>query len=245
MKFDLAPIEVKSAGGIQRSEFPLREVKFAGAEGQEGRTFTGYGAVFGNLDSYGDVIEKGAFKKTIRDAKRSGNWPAMLMQHGGWAMSADDLTPVGIYTEMDEDDNGLLVTGVIADTQRGNEALGLMKMMPRPALTGLSIGYRAKKFTMGTKPEEPRRTLHEVELVEISLVTFPANPKARIGSIKSGGGLTIRDAESALRDAGFSSNEAKAIVAKGFTAIDHREGDDQLQRLNDATTRALAALRVD
>ena len=236
-------IEVKS-GGIARAEFPLREIKFAGDEGVEGRTFTGYGAVFGNLDSYGDVIEKGAFKKTIREAKRTGNWPAMLMQHGGWAMSADDLTPVGIYTELDEDDNGLLVTGVIADTQRGNEALGLMKMKPRPALTGLSIGYRAKKFTMGTKPEEPRRTLHEVELVEISLVTFPANPKARIGSIKSAGGLTIRDAESALREAGFSSNEAKAIVAKGFTAIDHREGDDQEQRLSDATADLLRALQV-
>lgn len=241
--FDLAPIEVKS-GGIQRSEFPLREVKFAGDDGQEGRTFTGYGAVFGNLDSYGDVIEKGAFKKTIRDAKRTGMWPAMLMQHGGWAMSADDLTPVGIYTEMDEDENGLLVTGVIADTQRGNEALGLMKMKPRPALTGLSIGYRAKKFTMGTKPEEPRRTLHEVELVEISLVTFPANPKARIGSIKSSGGLTIRDLEQALRDAGCSANEAKTILAKGFPAIDHREGDDELQRLNDATADLLRALQV-
>lgn len=241
MMTDRAPVEVKS-GGIARAEFPLREVKFAGEDGVEGRTFMGYGAVFGNVDSYGDVIEKGAFRKTIREAKRTGNWPAMLMQHGGWAMSADDLTPVGIYTELAEDDNGLLVTGVIAETQRGNEALGLMKMKPRPALTGLSIGYRPKKFTMGTKPEEPRRRLHEVELVEISLVTFPANPKARIGSVKSGNGLTIRDAESALRDAGFSSNEAKAIVAKGFTAIDRREGDDCNGRLMSAVDRAIAAL---
>ena len=241
---DGALFEQKS-GGIQRSAFALREVKFAGEEGEEGRTFTGYGAVFGNLDSYGDVIEKGAFKKTIREAKRSGNWPAMLMQHGGWAISADDLTPVGIYTKLEEDDNGLLVEGVLAKSQRAQEALELLKMKPRPALSGLSIGYRAKKFTVGTKPEEPRRTLHEVELVEISLVTFPANPKARIGSVKSEGGLTIRDAEGALREAGFSSNEAKAIVAKGFTAIDHREGDDQMQRLNDATARALAALRIN
>ncbi|MEM6907182.1 MAG: HK97 family phage prohead protease [Pseudomonadota bacterium] len=240
--FDL--VEEKSAG-LQRSEFALREVKFAGEEGEKGRTFTGYGAVFGNLDSYGDVIEKGAFKKTIREAKKTGNWPAMLMQHGGWAISADDLTPVGIYTKMEEDDDGLLVEGILAETQRAQEALALLKMEPRPALSGLSIGYRAKKFTLGTKPEEPRRTLHEVELVEISLVTFPANPKARIGSVKSGNGLTIRDAEGALRDAGFSSNEAKAIVAKGFTAIDRREGDDHIARRNDALARALKALEVD
>lgn len=241
---DRVSIEQKS-GGLQRSEFALRELKFEGDEGEAGRTFTGYGAVFGNLDSYGDVIEKGAFSKTIREAKKTGNYPAMLMQHGGWAMTADDLTPVGIYTELDEDDIGLKVEGVLAKSQRAEEALELLKMKPRPALNGLSIGYRAKKFTVGTKPEEPRRTLHEVELVEISLVTFPANPKARIGSVKSGGGLTIRDAEGALREAGFSSNEAKAIVAKGFTAIDHREGDDQRQRLSDATARALKALKVD
>lgn len=231
-------------GSLQRSEFAFRELKFEGDEGEGARTFSGYGAVFNNTDSYGDVIEKGAFKKTIREAKKTGNWPAMLMQHGGWAISADDLTPVGIYIEMDEDDQGLLVKGKLATSQRAQEALDLLKMEPRPALNGLSIGYRAKKFTVGTKPEEPRRLLHEIELVEISLVTFPANPKARIGSVKSGNGLTIRDAERSLRDAGFSANEAKAICAKGFTGIDHREGDDQAERLQDATQRTLAALKL-
>lgn len=242
MTIDRLAFEEKH-GSLQRSEFALRELKFEGDEGDEARTFTGYGAVFNNTDSYGDVIEKGAFRNTIREAKKTGNWPAMLMQHGGWAISADDLTPVGIYTEMEEDDNGLLVKGKLAMSQRAEEALQLLKMQPRPALNGLSIGYRAKKFTIGTKPEEPRRLLHEIELVEISLVTFPANPKARIGSVKSGNGLTIRDAESALRDAGFSSNEAKAIVAKGFTAIDRREGDGcDTGRLMSAVDRALAAL---
>jgi len=237
-------LERKDAGVLRRAEYGLHEIKFSADDGSEARSFTGYGAVFGNVDSYGDVIAKGAFKKTIADAKKSGSWPAMLMQHGGWGMSADDLTPVGIWTEMAEDDNGLLITGKLADTMRGNEAYGLLKMTPRPALNGLSIGYRARKFTLGTKPEEPRRTLQEVELVEVSLVTFPANPKARIGSVKSGDGLSVRDAERALREAGFSSNEAKAILAKGFTAIDHREGDGgDPSRLNDAVSRAIAALK--
>lgn len=236
------PFESKDAGALRRTEFNFHEIKFDGA-GNETKTFSGYGAVFGNTDSYGDVIAAGAFRKTLNDAKKSGAWPAMLMQHGAWGMSVDDMTPIGIWLEMSEDANGLLVKGKLADTQRANEAYELLKMEPRPALNGLSIGYRARKFTMGTKPDEPRRLLQEVELLEVSLVTFPANPKARIGSVKSGHGLGIRDAEKALREAGFSSNEAKAILAKGFRAIGHREGDDcDHARLSDAVTRALRAL---
>jgi HK97 family phage prohead protease len=237
-------MQVKNGGAMRRAEYGFCEIKFAADDGAEARTFTGYGAVFGNVDSYGDVIEKGAFKKTLAEANKTGSWPAMLMQHGGWGMSADDLTPVGIWTEFAEDDNGLLLTGKLAETPRGSEAYGLLKMTPRPALNGLSIGYRAKKFTVGTKLDEPRRTLHEVDLIEVSLVTFPANPKARIGSVKSSDGLSVRDAEKALREAGFSSNEAKAILAKGFTAIDHRDGDARSDgRLDDAVTRALRALQ--
>jgi len=239
-----AMIETKNAAPLRRAEFGLGEIKFAASDDPDTKmTFSGYGAVFGNVDSYGDVIDSGAFRKSLREARSSGAWPAMLMQHGGWGMTADDMTPIGLWTEMEEDDKGLKLTGKLADTQRGLEAYGLLKMTPRPALNGLSIGYIAKKFTMGTKPEEPRRRLHEVELIEVSLVTFPANPKARVGSVKSGQGLGIRDAEKALREAGFSSNEAKAILAKGFGAIDHREGDDcDPHRLSDAVSRAIAAL---
>jgi HK97 family phage prohead protease len=237
-------LQVKSAV-IAHAEFGFSEVKFAADDGAEARSFSGYGAVFNNVDSYGDVIDPGAFKKTLSDAQKSGSWPAMLLQHGGWGVNAEDLTPIGIWTEMSEDSKGLKVSGKLADTQRGNEVYGLLKMQPRPALNGLSIGYRARKFTMGTKAGEPRRRLHELELVEVSIVTMPANPKALVGSVKSGDGLGIRDAEKALREAGFSANEAKAILAKGFTAIDHREGDDcDPARLNDAVGRAIAALKT-
>lgn len=198
------------------------EVKFA-ADAPEG-AISGYGAVFGNVDAYGDVIAKGAFKETLRQAKKTGHWPAMLMQHGGWGVTADDFTPLGIWTAMEEDDTGLKVEGRIAvETQRGRDAHALLKMQPRPALNGLSIGYMAKEWVVGTKPDEPRRTLKKIDLLEVSLVTFPANPKARVGSIKSGEGLTIRDAERALRDAGFSATEAKAVLAKGFKAIVPRD----------------------
>lgn len=212
-------IERKSAALMDRRECSLIELKFDAGTDPEQMTFKGYGAVFGNVDSYGDVIAKGAFRNTIREAKASGHWPAMLLQHGGWQMSADDMMPAGVWTEMGEDDVGLLLEGTLAPTTRGKDAYMLLKMKPRPAITGLSIGYRPVKWKMSDKPDEPRRTLTEVKLIEISLVTFPANPKARVSAKGAHG---IRLAEQALREAGFSATEAKAIVAKGFTSQPHQ-----------------------
>jgi HK97 family phage prohead protease len=206
--------ERKSAIGVDRLECGLIELKFAGDEKE--MLFEGYGAVFANVDSYGDVIEKGAFKETIREAKASGIWPAMLSQHGGLGLSADDMTPIGIWTDMEEDNKGLFMKGKLAPTSRGIEMYTLMKMQPRPAISGLSIGYIPVKWRMRSSPEQPRRTLEQVKLIETSPVTFPANPKARVQSAKQVTG--IRLAEKALRDAGFSAAEAKAIVAKGFTS---------------------------
>jgi len=205
---------------MERNAFGLREVKLAGGETM---TFSGYGAVFDNVDSYGDVIVKGAFAETLARAASTGQWPAMLMQHGGWGMGSDDMTPVGIWTSMEEDSIGLKVEGKLADTARGREAYALLKMEPRPAIDGLSIGYVTKAYEPRSRPEEPRRKLTKLDLLEVSLVTFPANPKARVASVKSEGGLTIRDAEEALRDAGFSRKEAKAILASGFKSIPQRD----------------------
>ena len=201
----------------------LREMKFAEDDGA--MTFSGYGAVFDNLDHHGDVIAPGAFRKSLRQAKASGVWPAMLAQHGSF-LGGDENMPIGVWTSFEEDDVGLKVEGRLAETTRGRDAYALLKMQPRPALDGLSIGYLVKQAVMGTRPEEPRRTLKEVDLLEVSLVTFPANPKARVVDVKARDGLTIRDAETALRDAGFSRSEAKAIVAKGFKALPQREADE-------------------
>jgi len=185
------------------------------AEGEEMR-FKGYGAVFGNMDAYGDVIEQGAFEETLKQAEKTGQYPSMLLQHGGWGISAADLMPVGVWDTLKEDSKGLASEGILAATQRGTEAYTLLKMKPRPAITGLSIGYIPKKFTVGTKPEEPRRKLHEIELVEISLVTFPANGKARVTSVKSLEDLTERDFEQLMQDAGLSRKEARVVLNHGF-----------------------------
>ena len=225
---------------MDRQTLNLHEVKFAG-DGAEAMTFEGYGAVTGNVDAYGDVIQAGAFAETLTEAKRSGLWPAMLLQHGGWGMGSQDMTPIGIWTEMAEDGKGLKVTGKLADTERGREAYALLKMTPRPAITGLSIGYIPKEFELGTKPKEPRRTLKKVELIEVSLVTFPANPKARVSAVKAGE-LTERDIERLLtRDAGLSRSEARALMRGGVAALKAmQDAGDELEevlaKINRGTT---------
>lgn len=223
----------------------LIELKFAPAEdgsGLDTMSFEGYGAVFGNVDAYGDVIEPGAFSTYLSDVQSGKQqWPAMLLQHGGYGMTAEDMTPIGVWTSLAEDGKGLKVSGKFADTPRGREIHSLMKMSPRPAIDGLSIGYIAKDWEPRSKPDDPRRRLKRIDLIEISPVTFPANGKARVDQVKSG--LTIRTAEKALRDAGFSRTEAKAILAEGFKAMPPRDAEDYGQ-LADLIRRSTAILKT-
>jgi len=146
---------------------------------------TGYGSVFGNVDSYGDIVARGAFAKSIAAVKsRATAWLAMLLQHGD--ETSDGKMPVGIWTGMDEDERGLRLQGKLANTKRGRDVYALLKMVPRPALDGLSIGYRCTEYEMHGKGSPARRTIKAVGLVEVSLMTFPADKFARIVGVKSG-----------------------------------------------------------
>ena len=188
----------------------------------------GYGSIFGNEDSYGDIVAPGAFEETLAEAKAVGRYPAMLWQH-------DPSEPIGVWTDMAEDSRGLKVRGKFADTQRGQEALALVKM---GALTGLSIGYS----TVGAEYDDQAetRTLTKVKLWEVSPVTFPANDKARITRVKSADIKTERDLERFLRDAGFSRTEAKRIACQGFdTSL--RDAANESDAL-DSIKAALASL---
>lgn len=214
----------------------LKEIKLAGPDTM---SFDGYGAVFGNVDSYGDVIAPGAFAGYLADAKSGKQpWPAMLAQHGGYGMGADDMTPIGVWTELSEDGTGLKVSGKLADTPRGREMHSLMKMDPRPAIDGLSIGYIAKEWEPRSKPEDPRRTLKRIDLMEISPVTFPANRLARVGSVKSLDDVSsIREIEEYLRDVGgFNRNEAKALIAR-IKSADSRDDSEELAQLVTSLSR--------
>lgn len=112
------------------------EVRFAT---DDAGTFTGYASVFGEPDSYGDTVKRGAFRKTLRERKATGG-PAMFWNH-------DSNQPIGVWTELVEDERGLKVTGkLVTETAKGAEALALLKA---GAVNGLSIGFRARSAERG------------------------------------------------------------------------------------------------
>ncbi len=230
----------KGVGAVEHRSFGLGELKVADISGSDGEmTFSGYGAVFNNVDAGDDLILKGAFADTIKAAKSTGIWPAMLSQHGVYG---SQMTPIGVWTEMKEDDIGLYVEGKLANTERGREVYELLKMKPRPAISGLSIGYRAKEWTLRSTPTEPRRTLKAVDLLECSLVTFPMNGKARVLSVKSE--FNPREIEDSLRDAGLSrADSVKAVgVFKSLLLRDEAEPGTDLRDEEEAAIKSEAEL---
>lgn len=137
-------------------------------------TFEGYASIFGNVDSHKDIVDPGAFKKTLQEG---ANRVKMLWQHDPWQ-------PIGKPTDMVEDSKGLHVKGKIAPTQLGKDALILMK---EGVLDELSIGYNTIKEEWDN--ETGIRRIKEVKLWEFSLVTFASNEKATITGVKSGQGI--------------------------------------------------------
>tara|TARA_Y100000114_G_scaffold60362_1_gene55374 strand:+ start:1149 stop:2003 length:855 start_codon:yes stop_codon:yes gene_type:complete len=179
--------------------------------------FEGYASVFGNKDLGNDVVVQGAFRKSIR--AKGARKIKMLFQH-------DTKEPIGVYTQIKEDGNGLYVKGQLAmNTQKGREVYELMKM---GAIDGLSVGYRVDAKGYHYDERGKRRMLKEVDLMEISAVTFPMNPRARVSAVKAEE-RTIRDWETFLRDAGgLSRTESKVAASAVFKALDQREvGDEQ------------------
>lgn len=165
--------------------------------------FTGYGSVFGEVDSYRDIVMPGAFKNTLARFKELGRKPPMLWQHSS-------RQPMGVYPVLKEDKYGLYVEGEInMKTQVGVEGHALME---QGALSGLSIGYETIMFK--DDGEKLVRELHEIDLWEISPVTFPAGDSARIQTVKSWDQLTtLRDCEEALQNMfGLSQREAGKMI---------------------------------
>lgn len=214
-------LERRDAGnGRQTRSFAL-SIKATG----DGGEVEGYGSVFGVRDSYDDVISAGAFKASLAAHKAAGTMPAMLWQH-------DAAEPIGVWTEMVEDERGLRIKGRLAmDTARGKEAHALLKM---GALNGLSIGFISKQWAYDRDTEV--RTLTEVDLWEVSLVTFPANGASRITGVKAADEIGVpKDAERILRDAGFSKSDATAFVSRVM-----RMGEERREAA-ESTARAMKA----
>ncbi len=183
------------------------EVKFAepGVETTT-KSFEGYGAVFGNTDHASDIIAPGAFTKTLSEHKAAGTLPAMFFNHDAYSM------PIGKWVELEEDDYGLKASGVFLDTSAGRDAYTAVKA---GAVTGLSIGYFVTDFAF----EGGVRTILEAKLVEISVVTFPCNERARVSDVKSAPeDLTEDDFMGKLAELGVEEEDAKALAAKRYGA---------------------------
>jgi hypothetical protein len=180
--------------------------------------FSGYGSVFGNEDSMSEVIEKGAFEDSLKRHAQNGTMPAMLWQH-------DFRQVIGKYLEVKEDERGLYVKGQLAKTPRGKEALELLRM---DALSGMSIGYMPQKYEIDEETDV--LTHKEVDLWEVSLVTFPANQEARVSEVKAALGNgelpTKTKLEALLRNAGFSRRQAKGLIARGYEGLRQRGDAD-------------------
>tara|TARA_Y100001937_G_scaffold128504_1_gene205507 strand:- start:639 stop:1490 length:852 start_codon:yes stop_codon:yes gene_type:complete len=184
-------------------EFDLKAYGDDDDEEEKGK-FSGYGSIFGNKDLGNDVVVTGAFSKSLK--RREPREIKMLWQH------KQDM-PIGVFTSIKEDGDGLAVQGQLAlGTQRGKEAYELLKI---GALDGLSIGYKADPNKQDYDSRRRRRMLKEVDLMEISLVTFPMNPKARVSAVKAED-RTIREWERFLREEATLSHSQSKACAKAI-----------------------------
>lgn len=200
------------------------------ANGDSG-TFEGYGSVFNIEDQGGDIVVPGAFLETLSTQKSAGRMPAMLWQHR-------QAEPIGVYTTMEEDSVGLKVKGQLAlKTARGAEAYELMKM---GALSGMSIGYRSREDSYDRVTGV--RTLKKLDLVELSLVTFPMNDASRVSAVKAIEELdSLSEIERHLRDAcGMSKSEALAMVSRVKSVISRSDSGER----EPAGSELLAALKA-
>jgi len=187
----------------------LTERKFAPAmltEVEPDGSFSGYASLFGRRDAGGDIVMPGAFRKSL--AERGAAGIRMLFQH-------DPAEPIGVWSEIREDARGLFVSGRLTlGVERAREMHALMR---EGGLDGLSIGYRTRRGRKDARTGT--RRLYEVDLWEISVVTFPMLPEARIAAVKgmgkgmgkgmAGEGLAARMRRAA---AGFRANVARPNI---------------------------------
>lgn len=186
------------------------ELKAIGESGE----IEGYGSVFGNVDSYGEMVMPGAFTASLVEARRKGTRIKMLWQH-------DPAEPIGVWDDLAEDSKGLYARGrlLIDKSEQARKAHGLLQ---DGAIDGLSIGYRLEQSQQ--HPDKPGvLQLTKIALREISVVTFQANDRARVESVKhllaAGEVPTVRQFEELLREAGFSKSLATAIAVRAAPCL--------------------------
>lgn len=192
-----------AATKVRSFDLELKSIKADG-------TFSGYGSVWGVVDTYREAVAPGAFAESLSDLKAKGRTLPILWQH-----RSDE--PIGQWDVLREDDHGLWGEGSLW-TDEAPYARIAHRGMKAHAITGLSIGFYTREDTFDEKTRI--RTLKRVDLVEVSVVTNPANDEARVDAIKAklaaGDMPTERDFGRVLRERGFSRADADEIANVGF-----------------------------
>jgi len=193
--------------------------------------FSGYGSVFNVIDKGGDIVASGAFAESLSAWKKAGRSVPVLWQH-----QTDQ--PIGAWDALKEDDHGLLGEASLWLDDAPYARLA-HKGMSTKTITGLSIGYRVKDYSVNK--DTGVYTLQKLDLVEISVVTNPMNDDARVADVKSlleAGRLpSLPEFEKFLREAGFSKSQAAAVANGGLPKLSRGEPGGEIS--NDI----LAALR--
>lgn len=191
----------------------VRNFAFEVKEVDEEGHFSGYASVYNIIDAYRERVAPGAFANSLRKWQTRGRLPPALWQHR-------PAEPVGPFTKMVEDERGLYTEGqlLVKEVQRAREARALMKTK---TVDGMSIGFNS--IIEEYDKVENLMTLKEIDLWEVSIVTFPANTESLITEVRSmfqdGKAPSIREIEEILRDAGFSRTQAKALVGHGYEGL--------------------------
>lgn len=191
--------------------------------------FSGYASGFGLIDSYGDTVLPGAYKATLEKRSRPIQ---MRWNHFGEI--------IGKWTAFAEDEKGLYVEGEL--TPGHSKAQDVYASLKHGAITGLSIGYRPIK---SVENDHGGRDLHEIDLIEVSVVESPADVSAQINDVKSAiqEAASLKEIEAILRDEGrFSWSHATALVSRvKALALGDREAEtktsDILAAINAATLK--------
>ena len=190
--------------GQRWAELEHKFQQVAGSDGagitvSDGKVIAGYASLFGRKDQGGDIVMPGAYAGSLKRLDASGRRVKMLWQH-------DPTQPIGIWDEVREDARGLWVKGrLLPEVEKGREAAALLAA---GAIDGLSIGYRTLKAERDGKGQ---RLLQELELWEVSLVTFPMLPEARVGS-KSEAGHTPE--QTTFKDLAELFNQAREELVR-------------------------------
>jgi len=174
----------------------------------KGGVIEGYASRFGEIDRGGDMVMRGAYAASLARVKADGGSVKMLWQH-------NPEQPIGVWDEIHEDDQGLFVKGrLLTEVAKAREAVALIDA---GAIDGLSIGYCTVKCT--TAQGGAVRVLEELDLWEVSVVTFPMQDSARIGGksipeeitekLKAGGRLSEREFEAMAKGLGCSNSQAE------------------------------------